>query len=75
MSKVIEKTAAEAVADVQRELDALVPGATLTDEEFLSLLRRLPKVETVGPSSAEIIRELRGPLPDDDPEYQRNHRR
>ncbi len=75
MSNAIEKTAAEAVADVQRELDALAPGATLTDEAFLSLLRRLPKVESVGPSSAEIIRELRGPLPEDDPEYQRNHRR
>jgi len=68
-------TGADAIAEVQRELDAVPPGATLSDEAFMTLLRKLPKVESGGLSSAEIIRELRGPLPEDDPDFQRKHRR
>ena len=75
MAKTMEKPGADAIAEVQRELDKLPPGATLSDEEFMALLRKLPKVDVAGPSSAEIIRELRGPLPEDDPEFERNRRR
>jgi len=47
---------------------------TLTNAEIFALLARLPKRPPPPPglSSAEIIRELRGPLPEDDPEFQRN---
>jgi hypothetical protein len=45
----------------------------LKGEEWLAYVRRLPKANLPeGWSSAEIIRELRGPLPDDDPDFQRN---
>lgn len=37
----------------------------LPNAEWAALLLALPRVESSGPSSAEIIRELRGPLPDD----------
>lgn len=38
----------------------------LPNNEWAALLLALPRIEYSGPSSAEIIRELRGPLPEDD---------
>jgi hypothetical protein len=37
----------------------------LPNVEWAALLLALPRIESSGPSSAEVIRELRGPLPDD----------
>ncbi|HEX6085928.1 MAG TPA: hypothetical protein VF266_15455 [Thermoanaerobaculia bacterium] len=60
-------------AEIQRDLDALPPGHKLTGEELMSFIRRLPKLDLPENwTSADDIRELRGPLPEDDPEYQRN---
>jgi hypothetical protein len=72
MAKTLEKTEAEIQAEeLLRDLKALPPDHMLTPEEFLSFVRRMPKMPE-GWSSADIIREMRGPLPEDDPEYQRN---
>ena len=68
MAKTLEKKEESAAAQIIRELEALPPGYKLTDEEFLSYVRRMPKPKPGGPTSAEIIRELRGPLPGDDDE-------
>ena len=64
----------EVVREVLRELEAMPPGRKLTGEELLAFLKRLPKLGDMpeGWSSADDIREFRGPLPDDDPLYQRN---
>jgi hypothetical protein len=75
MAKTIEKTEHEGLAEIRRVLDSLAPGETLPDEEFFRLVSLMPKAKPGGPTSAEIIRELRGPLPEDDPEFQRKHRR
>lgn len=55
-----------AAAQILRELEALPKGYKLSFEELLSYVRRMPKPKPGGPTSAEIIRELRGPLPGDD---------
>jgi hypothetical protein len=72
MAKTMEQE--EAVDQVLRELHALPPGAKLTNEEVIAFVRRLPQRPSDW-TSADVIRELRGPLPEDDPEYQRNHGR
>ncbi len=72
MGKTIEEQERESAAQILAELEALPPGS-LTGEQWLSFVRRLPKPDLPeGWSSADDIRELRGPLPEDDPEYQRN---
>lgn len=38
----------------------------LPNAEWAALLLALPRLDDSRPSSAEIIRELRGPLPEDD---------
>lgn len=68
MSKTLEQTESEAIAEVMRELDALGPDDKLSHEDFMRLLSKLPKPKPGGPTSAEIIRELRGPLPEHDAE-------
>jgi hypothetical protein len=40
----------------------------MTWEEFMSALRQLPP-KALPETSASIIRELRGPLPEDDPDF------
>ena len=60
-------------AEVLRELEALPPGQTLTRQELVALLRRMPGLPE-GWSSAEYIRELRGPLPEDDPDFPHDDR-
>jgi hypothetical protein len=64
----------EAVEAVLRDLRALPPGTTLTNEEVLAFITRLPRRPSSW-TSADVIREMRGPLPDDDPEYQAYIRR
>jgi hypothetical protein len=60
-------------AELLRDLNALPPGHKLRGEELMSFIRRLPKLDLPDDwTSADDIRELRGPLPEDDPEYQRN---
>jgi hypothetical protein len=64
-----QKTKDEIVQEVFQELEAR--RGTLTIDELFDLIRRIPRNPNLG-SSADIIRELRGPLPADDPEYQKN---
>lgn len=72
MAKTAEMTERQRkVQEVIRELDALPPGHKMTREEFVRILSKMPPMPE-GWTSAEYIRELRGPLPEDDPEYQRN---
>ncbi|HET8775864.1 MAG TPA: hypothetical protein VFP80_18850 [Thermoanaerobaculia bacterium] len=71
MAKTVE-TDQEAVEQVLAELRAL-PANSLSGEELMSYIRRLPKPDLPeGWTSADDIRELRGPLPEDDPVFQRN---
>lgn len=74
MAKTVERTDQEAVEQVLRELRSLPPGKKLTSEEWLAIVQKLPKLGDTpeGWTSADDIREFRGPLPDDDPDYQRN---
>jgi hypothetical protein len=56
----------KAVEQVRRELEALPEGTKLTNEQVLAFVERLPRrLDTW--TSADVIRELRGPLPEDDP--------
>lgn len=68
MGKVAERTARdpETVEQVRRELQALPPGTTLSWEQVSSYVRRIGIEMPAGWSSADDIRELRGPLPDDE---------
>jgi hypothetical protein len=65
------KTAEETTRDqreaeqVLRELEARPPGTPLSWEEAMSYVRRLGFETPEGWTSADIIREYRGPLPDD----------
>lgn len=71
MAKTIEKDQ-ETVEQVLAELRAL-PAGSLSGEELVSYIRRLPKPDLPAEwTSADDIRELRGPLPEDDPVFQRN---
>jgi hypothetical protein len=74
MARTIEERDQEAVEQVLHELRALPPGSKLTSEEWLAIVQKLPKLGEMpeGWTSADDIREFRGPLPDDDPDYQRN---
>ena len=71
MTKTIEhQTDQEAVKELLRDLDALPPGYKMSGEEWLAYVRRLPKPDLPeGWTSADDIRELRGPLPEDDPAF------
>lgn len=72
MAKTEEMTERERkAAAVLRDLRALPPGHKLTGEELMSFISRMPGMPE-GWTSADDIREFRGPLPEDDPEYQRN---
>lgn len=72
MAKTLEMTERERkVQEALRALDAYPPGYKLTGPELAAILRMLPGMPE-GWTSADYIRELRGPLPEDDPEYQRN---
>ncbi len=75
MAKTAEETEREQVIrEVLAELQALPPDRKLSGEEWLALAKRLPKLGNLpeGWTSADDIREFRGPLPEDDPLYQRN---
>lgn len=66
MPKTIEEeTALTALEESVRQLAARPEGQMLTPEEFMELVRRMPKMPA-GWTSADDIRELRGPLPDED---------
>lgn len=54
------------VEQVRRELEARTPGTPLTWEETMSYVRRMGLKMPDGWTSADIIREYRGPLPGDD---------
>lgn len=53
---------------VIRELRELPADYALTHEEAMEFARRLP-ARPAYPTSADIIREMRGPLPEDDPYF------
>lgn len=62
----------ESLEQLLAELRA-IPTGSLSGEAWLSYVRRLPKPDLPeGWTSADDIRELRGPLPEDDPDFQRN---
>lgn len=74
MGKTAEETERDQVIrEVLAELEALPAGTQLSGKEWYEIVKRLPRLGTMpeGWSSAEDIREMRGPLPEDDPEYQR----
>lgn len=64
----------EAVEQVRRELAALPPGTKLSNEELIALIDRLPRRPSSW-TSADVIREHRGPLPEDDPDFANVDRR
>ena len=65
MAKTEEETErAAAVQEVLRELHALPEGAT--NREVFAVLAKLPRRPREW-TSADVIREARGPLPEDDP--------
>lgn len=64
----------QAVEAVLQDLRALPEGTKLTNEELFALIQRLPPMYD-GFSSADVIRELRGPLPEDDPDFPLDDRR
>ena len=75
MAKTVEEVEKEQVVlEVLRELEALPPGKKLSGEEMMAFAKRLPKLGNMpeGWTSADDIREFRGPLPEDDPDFQRN---
>ncbi|MEA2464580.1 MAG: hypothetical protein QOJ98_2327 [Acidobacteriota bacterium] len=55
----------EAVRSVLHDVRALPKGTTLTIEEVAAYVHRLPG-RPADWTSADVIREARGPLPDDD---------
>lgn len=59
--------------ELGRELDAR--RGTLTNKEIFALLSRVPPLMPPGWSSADDIREARGPLPGDDPDFHNADRR
>lgn len=66
MAKTEERTEQEAaMEELLRELDAIPPGTMLTDEQVLAFTRRMPPLPADF-TSADVIREARGPLPGDD---------
>jgi hypothetical protein len=58
----------EAVEGVIRDLQALPKGTILTMDEIAALVARLPGRPKTW-TSADVIREARGPLPEDDPDF------
>ena len=68
MAKTLEEIESDAIRQVLDELSALPPDYEMSPQEWVSYIRRLPK-SADQTSSAEIIRELRGPLPEDDPDF------
>lgn len=58
-----------AVEEVLAELRALPKGTTLPMSEISRLLRKMPG-RPRNWTSADVIRELRGPLPEDDPNFE-----
>ena len=58
----------EAVRGVLRDLRALPEGTILTMDEIAALVHRLPDRPRSW-TSADVIREARGPLPEDDPDF------
>jgi hypothetical protein len=58
---------------VVAELRARQKAGPMTADEWLAFIRQLPPSNDDW-SSADIIRELRGPLPADDPEFPHDRR-
>ncbi len=56
-------------AEVLRDLRALPPEHKLTPEELMSFIRRMPGMPE-GWTSADYIREFRGPLTENDAEFE-----
>ncbi|HEX2835446.1 MAG TPA: hypothetical protein VHW00_20710 [Thermoanaerobaculia bacterium] len=66
MAKVVEMTERQAIAEkVLAELRARSGQSPLTTDEMLAFAAKLPGMPP-GWSSADDVRELRGPLPDDE---------
>ena len=76
MAKTEEETEKQVLREVLRELESMPPEKKLSGDEWLALAQRLPKLGNMpeGWTSADDIREFRGPLPEDDPDFKRNIR-
>jgi len=59
----------------RRELEARPAGTPLSWDEAMSYVRRLGLKMPDGWTSADVIREHRGPLPEDDPDFANVDRR
>ena len=67
MAKTEEETERAAAArEILDVLEALPPGTKLSNQEVFALLSKLPPRPRDW-TSADVIREMRGPLPEDDP--------
>lgn len=64
---------AEIVRKLHAELLSRPKGKPLQGEELLYFLDRMPGMPE-GWSSAEDIRDFRGPLPEDDPDFSNDRR-
>jgi hypothetical protein len=71
MAKSLEETDGqqETAEQARRELRQLPEGTKLTWEDAMSYVRRLGIKMPPGWTSADDIRQLRGPLPADDPDF------
>jgi hypothetical protein len=68
MAKTAERShETDEIEQVRRELEALPAGTTLNWDEIEAYVRRLGIRMPDGWTSADDIRELRGPLPDEEP--------
>jgi hypothetical protein len=65
MVKVAATEERDDAAEVLRDLRALPEGHQLTGKELMAFIVRMPKMPE-GWTSADYIREFRGPLPEDD---------
>jgi hypothetical protein len=61
----------EAVQELIRDLKALPKGTVLTMDEVAAFARRMPGRPSNW-TSADVIREARGPLPEDDADRPEN---
>jgi len=74
MAKTEEEVAKDqSLQEIIAELEAMPPNS-LRGEALLAMAKRIPKLGNMpeGWTSADDIREFRGPLPEDDPDFQRN---
>ncbi|MDQ3281865.1 MAG: hypothetical protein M3Q69_10690 [Acidobacteriota bacterium] len=68
MAKTVETPDLSAVRELLDRLNAKGPGYVMTMDEVREYVRRMPKMPP-GWSSAEDVRDFRGPIAGDDADY------